>query len=237
MAKISREKWKTYGNVFDQFTLFNLHKLEGQGHFDEFLGPISMGKEANVFYAAKDDYLVAVKIYRLENCDFNKMFDYIKYDPRYIGLKKQKRKVVFSWTQREYRNLLKMREKIRVPKPITFKDNILILEHIGDDAAAPKLKDADIEDMDSFYRKTIQYMKNMYELGFVHGDLSEYNILVDDDEPVFIDMSQSCPLDSPFSEEWLDRDIKNICRFFSKQKIECQEGQIKQFIIGKLDKL
>ncbi|MFT4304627.1 MAG: serine protein kinase RIO, partial [Candidatus Woesearchaeota archaeon] len=79
MAKITREKFKTYGNVFDEFTLRNLFKLNSQGYFEDFLTPIALGKESNVFSAIrKDGKKVIVKIYRLENCDFNKMYDYIK---------------------------------------------------------------------------------------------------------------------------------------------------------------
>ena len=51
MVKKTREKWKTYENVFDQFTLRTLFKLSSQGHFDELKSPISIGKEANVFTA------------------------------------------------------------------------------------------------------------------------------------------------------------------------------------------
>ena len=88
MAKITREKFKTWGNVFDQFTLRNLFELGSKGHFLELKSPISIGKEANVFSAeTKDKGLIVAKIYRLETCDFNRMYDYIKYDARYLNLK------------------------------------------------------------------------------------------------------------------------------------------------------
>ena len=81
MGKITREKFKTYGNVFDEFTNRNLFKLATQGHFEELESTVSIGKEANIFTArTKDGELKIVKIYRLENCDFNKMYDYIKYE-------------------------------------------------------------------------------------------------------------------------------------------------------------
>ena len=52
----------------------------------EDLVPFSMGKEANIFWATGVNGEVIVKIYRLQNCDFNKMYDYIKYDPRFTQL-------------------------------------------------------------------------------------------------------------------------------------------------------
>jgi len=74
-----REDFKTMHNVFDEFTNRNLFKLISQGHFRGLESPISIGKESNVFSAlTKDDRRVMVKIYRLETCDFNRMYDYIK---------------------------------------------------------------------------------------------------------------------------------------------------------------
>ena len=133
MAKITKEKFKTYKGVFDNFTLRTLFKLSTQGYFDdmESLSPVFIGKDSNVFSAKRGKEKVIVKIYRLENCDFNRMFDYIRYDPRYIGLQRQRRKVIFSWVQREYRNLLKAREAgVRVPTPMAFLNNVLIEEFI-----------------------------------------------------------------------------------------------------------
>ncbi len=139
-----REDQKTWGDVFDHFTQRTLFRLISQGHFEGLESPISVGKESNVFSALKKDGTrVMVKIYRLETCDFNRMFDYIKDDPRFDRIKKGKRNIVFTWVQREFRNLIKAREaNLSVPTPLTFFNNVLVLEFIGDNAIiAPKLKD------------------------------------------------------------------------------------------------
>ena len=78
---VTKAKFKTYKNVFDNFTDRNIFKLASQGHFDYLESPLFIGKESNVFTAVKDNKRVIVKIYRLETCDFNRMYDYIKYDP------------------------------------------------------------------------------------------------------------------------------------------------------------
>ena len=143
MAKKARkEEWKVWGNVFDNFTNRNLFKLKSQGYFEELESPISVGKEANIFSAiTKDKKRIIIKIYRLETCNFNQMYSYIRQDPRYSGMKKQRRKVIFAWTQREHRNLLKAREVgVRVPLVHTSVDNILVIEYIGDDYIALQLK-------------------------------------------------------------------------------------------------
>ena len=92
MAKTTKEKFKTYGNVFDNFTLRNLFNLSSKGFFEEdSLSPVSIGKEANVFSAKCKDGKVILKIYRLETCDFNQMYKYIRNDPRFLGKSREER--------------------------------------------------------------------------------------------------------------------------------------------------
>ncbi len=222
MAKITKEKFKTYGNVFDEFTNLNLFKLSSQGFFDHMVSTVQIGKESNVFSAVtKEDKQIIVKIYRLENCNFNLMYDYIKADPRYIGLKKKKRQIIFSWTQREYRNLLIAREGgVNVPIPLKFMHNIILLEFIGHKDPAPQLKNKMPTNPEEFYKKVIDNYKKLLKVELVHGDLSQFNILNHDDEPVFIDFSQSAPLKSPRGKELLQRDIKNLSNFFTKLDVD-----------------
>jgi len=229
MAKITREKFKTYKGVFDGFTNRNLFKLSTQGYFDsvDSMSPVSIGKESNVFYAQKGNEKIIIKIYRLENCDFNRMFDYIKCDPRYIGLKQQRRKVIFSWVQREYRNLLKARQaRVRVPTAHTFFNNILIEEFIGEKEVAPKLKDKIPKNMKKFFDNLILQITKLYKGGLVHADLSHFNILNDDEKPVIIDLSTCTPTDSPMADEYLDRDIRNVCSFFKRYGYEKNKDEI-----------
>ena len=221
-SRKGREEWKIYKNVFDSFTERNIFSLSSQGYFEELISPIALGKEANVFLAKRNDgTFVAVKIYRLENCNFNKMYTYIRSDPRFAGLENQKRKIVFNWVQREYRNLLIARTKTKVPNPITFKDNILVMEFIGHERdAAPMLKDAYPENPKEFFEKVIEGILGLLEAGLVHGDLSDFNILNHEEKPVFIDMSQGTILKDNDSENLLRRDLKNIYRAFKSLKID-----------------
>ncbi|MBW2982407.1 serine protein kinase RIO [Candidatus Woesearchaeota archaeon] len=227
MAKISKEKWKVWGNVFDEFTFRTLFKLASQGHFEKLKSPISIGKESNIFSAKKENETIIIKIYRLETCDFNRMYDYIKYDPRYVNVKTKKRKIVFAWTQREFRNLLKAREAgVNVPRPITFLNNILCLEFIGDKEAAPKLKDKIPKNKKLFFEKIIKNVQKLYKADLIHADLSQFNILNFREEPVFIDFSQCTLTRNPRAEEFLKRDIKNICNFFNKIGLNINEEKV-----------
>ncbi|MDD5086651.1 MAG: serine protein kinase RIO [Candidatus Nanoarchaeia archaeon] len=233
MAKTAKEKFKTYGNVFDNFTIRNLFELSSRGFFEEdSLSPVSIGKESNVFSAKGKDGPIILKIYRLETADFNRMYSYIRNDPRFLNLKNQRRKVIFAWVQREYRNLFRAREaKIRVPTPFAFMKNILIMEFIGKNQPALKLKDHIPKNKKKFYLKIKEYIKNFYKIGFVHGDLSEFNILNFDEEPVFIDLSHSTTIRQANSMELFERDVKNLCRFFNKNKLKLDyEKELKEIL-------
>ena len=233
--KKSKEEFKTWGDVFDQFTQRTVYKLITQGHFEGLESPISIGKESNVFSALKKDGTrVMVKIYRLETCDFNRMYDYLKYDARFTNLKKGKRNIIFLWVQREYRNLLKAREaNVNVPTPLAFLNNVLVLEFIGDDRViAPKLKDTMPKNPLGFFGKIIDNMKKLHKAGLVHADLSAFNILNYNETPVFIDFSQCTTLKSPRANEYLDRDIRNICNFFRKIGLSLDEAKVKEKIVN-----
>jgi len=234
MPRESREEWKTYKNVFDQLALLNLEKLRSEGHFDELQSPIALGKEANIFTASKGDDTIIVKVYRLENCNFNQMYRYIAPDPRFAGLKKRRRLVIFSWVQREYRNLLKAREVIRVPKPIAVKDNILLMEFIGrDNEIAPMLKNEKPKNPKDFFKRTIKSIKALYDVGLVHADLSEFNILNFEEEPVFIDLSQATTTQHPQAREFMERDIHNIVKFFKRLGVKADEKEVFEGILKK----
>lgn len=221
-----QERFKTLKGVFDEFTNRTLFELQSRGHFDELLSPITVGKESNVFLASKGRDKVIVKIYRIQNADFNHMYDYIKKDPRYDFLQKHPRQIIFAWTQREYKNLMRAKEAgIRVPKPIEFMNHILIEEMIGDEAPAPKLKDVKPKNAKKFFALVVEDMKKLHEKELIHGDLSPFNILNHEEKPYFIDFSQATLVKTPNSEELLRRDVKNILQFFSKLGIKENEEQ------------
>lgn len=234
MSKQAREEFKTWGAVFDEFTLRTLFELISKGHFDRMRSPLSVGKESNVFTGIRrDGTVIVVKIYRLETCDFNRMYDYIKFDPRFISLKKRKRLVIFAWVQREYRNLMKAREAgVNVPKPLAIKNNVLLEEFIGDELNAPKLKDQLPKNKKAFFEKIIKNMQKLYKAGLVHADLSQFNILNYKEEPVLIDFSQCTTLENPRAEEFLQRDVRNVCNFFRKIGLNAEDEKTIQKIKG-----
>ena len=67
-----------------------------------------------------------------------------------------------------------------------------------------------------FFDKIVEYVQKLYKSGLIHADLSQFNILNFKEEPVFIDFSQCTLKRNPRAEEFLERDVRNICNFFKK---------------------
>ena len=163
----SRDKFETYKNVFDEKTLLVLEKLSDQGYFQELKSPISIGKEANVFSAIKKDgTYVCVKIYRTFTADFKRMYRYIAPDTRFKGLQKKRMQIIRAWAQREYRNLLLAHElKINAPLSYAVKENVLVMEFIGDKKGNPakRLKDNAPNDIKNFSKTLMNDISKMAE--------------------------------------------------------------------------
>ncbi len=221
VTRTSQERFRTEQGVFDTFTKRNLFEMQGRKLFDDIIGPLEVGKESNVFVAKKGKKKLIIKIYRVQNADFKRMFTYIKQDPRYDFLKNKRREIIFAWTQREYKNLLRAQKgKVKVPKALSWKYNIILEEFIGGDEAAPPLKDCYPENPEKFLKEIIKQMSLLYQSGLVHGDLSAFNILNFNGNPVLIDFSQSTLVRTPNSSELLERDLRNVLQFFKKLGIK-----------------
>jgi len=228
---------KLESGVFDVPTLKTLYTMASKGIIKAMGGVISTGKEADVFHAiGEGDREMAIKIYRIATSDFQSMEDYLIGDPRFANIRSTKKDIVFAWTRKEQRNLERAGEAgVKVPTPITSERNILVMEFIGKDGvSAPRLKDVKPEDPGKIYDIIADYMRRLYqEARLVHGDLSEYNILLYDGEPIIIDMGQAVMLEHPMSREFLSRDIKNVVRYFKKMGVECNEEDLNAQITKK----
>ena len=213
------EDLKVSGDVFDRFTLLTLYEIANKGYIEVLYGVIKTGKESNVFLAMDSTgESFAVKIHKILTADFKAMSKYIEGDRRFKKIKKNRRSIILTWVEKEFKNLKTAFEAgVQVPMPVVSKNNVLVMEFIGVDAQpAPMLKEVGLKTND-IYNKVIMNVKKLYQAGLVHGDLSEYNVLVDGDEVFLIDISQAVPLDHPLAEELLARDVNNLCRYFGKK--------------------
>jgi len=225
---------KTYGEVFDQRTLMVIYKLINEGAVSTVDYPVSTGKEGNVFHATANGEPVALKIYRVSNAAFRALSDYILGDPRFKGLKGSKRKIICAWATKEYKNLERMHlSGTRVPRPIAVEENILVMGYLGDETMpAPMLKSVKLKDPESVMDDVIDNMKCIQKAGLVHGDLSEYNILIWDGKTYIIDVGQAVTLDHVNANEWFKRDVENVARYFRRLGCDITPEAVNQRVRG-----
>ncbi len=211
----------TLEEVFDKATLMVIYQLLNSGVLYEVHGVVNAGKEARIYWGKnKEGKDLAVKIYLTASAEFKKgMLKYIEGDYRFKGVKRDTRSLIFTWAQKEFRNLEQAsRAKVRVPKPIAVKNNVLVMEFIGKDGVnASSLKEKAPNDPDRVYEVLLTYVERLYRKAeLVHGDLSEYNIMMWKGKPVVFDVAQAVPTSHPMAEFFLRRDLTNINRFFSR---------------------
>jgi len=226
------DQFKVEASVFDEATLGALYKLVQDGHVDAFGGPMSTGKEANVYLAAGPDREVAVKVYRINASDFRQMREYLDGDPRFEGIGSDKKKVVLAWTKKEFANLRRaMAAGVRVPVPIAVERNVLVMEFLGEDGRrARRLSEVTVENPETAYEVVREYMRRLYDAGLVHGDLSEYNVVVSDSELCLLDLGQAVTVHHPNSRDFLERDCYNVASFFTRQGYEVDPDDLLEFV-------
>jgi RIO kinase 1 len=228
----------TIEEVFDQSTRMVLFRFLSKGLLNEVNGVVSAGKEARVYWGkTKEGKELAVKIYLTSSAEFKKgMMMYIEGDYRFKNVKHDTRSLIFTWAQKEYRNLQDAaRAKIRVPTPIALENNVLIMEFLGKNGvSAPTLKEQPPDDPEKTYKTILTYMKNLYQKAeLVHGDLSEYNLITWKGKLVMFDMSQSVPTSHPLAQFLLNRDITNVNKFFSRIGVKVLSNEeVYRLVVG-----
>ncbi len=231
------DQFKLEESVFDEATYGALYKLVQDGHLDAFGGPISTGKEANVYTALADDETVAVKIYRINSSNFQEMGSYLEGDPRFEKIGNDKKSIVMAWVRKEFANLGRARAAgVRVPEPLAVERNVLVMEYLGtDDGRAKRLGEVHLENPQTAYEVVREYMTRLYDAGIVHGDLSEYNIVVQESQLYVIDVGQAVTVHHPNSEDFLDRDCTNVANFFARNGVDTDGEQLKSYLEAHAD--
>jgi RIO kinase 1 len=226
------DQFKVEASVFDDATYGALYKLVQDGHIDAFGGPISTGKEANVYTALSGDTEVAVKVYRINASDFREMGEYLEGDPRFERLGNTKKEIVKAWVRKEFANLRRARAAgVRVPEPIAVERNVLVMEYLGaEDGRARRLGEVHIENPQTAYEAVREYTTRLYDAGIVHGDLSEYNIVVQDSQLYVIDLGQAVTIHHPNSDQFLERDCRNVANFFARQGVDTSPEELLAYV-------
>lgn len=207
-----------------------IQPLVDEGLVDEVIRSLMSGKEASVYVVRCGDQIRCAKVYKeASKRSFKQAVLYqegrkernsrqaraIEKRSKF-GRKQQEE----SWQNAEVDALFKLaRAGVRVPQPYGCYDGVLLMDLICDDEGmvAPRLADVqmDAELAIEDHATMLHYIVLMLCEGIVHGDLSEFNVLVDDQGPVIIDLPQAVDAAANNNAEWMfERDVNNMRDYY-----------------------
>ena len=209
-----------------------LQPLVDDGMVDEVLFQLMSGKEAQVFVVRCGDNVRCAKVYKeAQKRSFKQAVQYqegrkVRNSRRARAMDKKTRygqkEQEEAWLNAEVDALYRLADAgVRVPEPFGFVDGVLLMEMITDEEgkAAPRLDDVTLtpEQARDYHGRVISDVVRMLSAGLIHGDLSEFNVLVDTDGPVIIDLPQAVnAAGNNSAEQMLERDVDNMRRYFGR---------------------
>lgn len=229
--KKDSEEYEVVEEVFDIHTLMALYDLYNRGYIEKIYGVVASGKEARIYWGiSPQGEDLAIKIFLVATAEFRRsMLKYIEGDPRFKKVKRKRRHLIRAWCSKEFKNLkLAQKAGVRVPKPIAFKENVLVMEFINAKGKrgvpAPLLKEAPPSDPEYAYNVILDYIRKLYiNAELIHADLSEYNVLNREPEFIIIDWGSAVKKSHPNAYDFLVRDIKNILAYFRRLGVKVDD--------------
>lgn len=209
-----------------------IQPLIEDGLVDEVISRLMSGKEADVFIVRCGKHIRCAKVYKeAAKRSFKKAVQYqegrkVRNSRRARAMEKGSRfgrkEQEDIWQNAEVDALYKLAEAgVRVPKPFGCFDGVLLMELVTDDdgEVAPRLNDVSMSADQALedHALMMHYVKLMLCAGLVHGDLSEFNVLVDNNGPVIIDLPQAVyAAANNNAQAMLKRDIDNMKRYYGQ---------------------
>jgi RIO kinase 1 len=209
-----------------------LQPLVDDGMVDEVLYQLMSGKEAQVYVVRCGDQARCAKVFKeSQKRSFKQAVEYqegrkVRNSRRARAMSKKTRygqkEQEDAWLNAEVDALYRLAAAgVRVPEPFGFVDGVLLMELVTDDdgKAAPRLDDVAFtpEQARDYHGMIIEEVVRMLSAGLIHGDLSEFNVLVEPEGPVIIDLPQAVNASgNNNAERMLERDVDNMRRFFGR---------------------
>jgi len=209
-----------------------LQPLIADGVIDDVVRPLMSGKEAAVFVVRCGAELRCAKVYKeaakrsfkqaVEYREGRKVRNTRRARAMEKGSKYGRKQQEDLWHNAEVDALYKLADAgVRVPRPYGCFDGVLLMELITDDdgGAAPRLNDVAMSAEQALedHATVMLDIVRMLCAGLVHGDLSEFNVLVDDYGPVIIDLPQAVDATANnHAQRMLTRDVNNITEYYSR---------------------
>ncbi len=209
-----------------------LEPLLEDGLIDDVIRQLMSGKEAMVFVVRCGDEVRCAKVYKEANKRaFRQSVDYT--ENRKVKNSRQARAMAKgtrygreaqeeAWQNAEVDALYRLAAAgVRVPKPYNFHAGVLLMELVTDanGNAAPRLNDMEFtpEQARGHFQTLLRQVVLMLCAGVIHGDLSEFNILVSEEGPVIIDLPQAVDAaGNNHARAMLERDVANLTAYFGR---------------------
>lgn len=201
------------------------------GVIDEVIRPLMSGKEASVFVVRCGNEIRCAKVYKEANKrSFKQAATYqegrtVRNSRRARAMEKGsrygKKQQEELWQNAEVDALYQLAKAgVRVPQPYGCFDGVLLMELVMDEEGnvAPRLNDVAMsaEQAREDHAVVMRHIVRMLCAGIVHGDLSEFNVLVDDYGPVIIDLPQAVnPAANNSAKAMFERDVNNMTRYYA----------------------
>lgn len=221
-----------------------LESLIEDGLIDEVLRQLMSGKEATVYVVRCGDDVRCAKVYKeADKRSFRQSVDYT--EGRRVKNSRQARAMQKgskygrqaqeeAWQSAEVDALFRLDAAgVRVPKPYNFYEGVLLMELVTDanGSAAPRLNDVEFTETEALmhHQTLLREVVRMLSAGIVHGDLSEFNILLGSEGPVIIDLPQAVDAaGNNHASSMLERDVENLRNYFGRfapQLLKTQYGK------------
>ena len=209
-----------------------IQPLVDEGLVDEVLRPLMSGKEADVYVVRCGNDVRCAKIYKeAEKRSFKQAVLYRegrksrnsrRARAMEKGSKFGRNEQENSWQNAEVDALFRLAYAgVRVPQPYGCFDGVLLMELITDDQGyvAPRLNDITLtrEQALEQHKSVMKDVQRMLCVGLIHGDLSEFNVLLDSNGPVIIDLPQAVDAAANNNaKRMLERDVNNMTRYYGQ---------------------
>jgi RIO kinase 1 len=209
-----------------------IQPLIDDGIVDEVLRPLMSGKEASVYVVRCGEEIRCAKVYKeAAQRSFKQAVLYqegrkVRNSRRARAMEKGskfgRKQQEDAWHNAEVDALYRLAKAgVRVPQPYGCFDGVLLMELVTDEegGVAPRLNDVSMsaEQACEDHAVVMHYVKLMLVAGLVHGDLSEFNVLVDEYGPVIIDLPQAVDAaGNNNAKSMLHRDINNMTEYYGQ---------------------
>ncbi|OGT20428.1 MAG: kinase [Gammaproteobacteria bacterium RBG_16_57_12] len=210
----------------------SIKPLIEDGLVDDVIRQLKSGKEATVYLVRCGGEIRCAKVYKEANKrSFRQAVEYqegrkVKNSRRARAMEKGSRygrkEKESAWQCAEVDALYRLAAAgLRVPQPYGFFEGVLLMEMVADadGDAAPRLADVDLmsEQAVEYHRMLIGQVVRMLCAGLVHGDLSEFNILISANGPVIIDLPQAVDAaGNNHAGRMLERDVENLANYLGQ---------------------